>query len=96
MPALRGAPPEEMIYFASVKASFTSVVAVMFTPSKPHWRISSATPSGEKTSYRQRLEVRPIIWAVCAMFEPIMPAAPTIVNFSFVRKAIATILLLVN
>ena len=26
--------------------------------------------------------------AVCAMFEPIMPAAPTIVNLSFVRNSI--------
>ena len=26
--------------------------------------------------------------AVCAMFEPIMPAAPTMVSFSFVTKSI--------
>ena len=32
--------------------------------------------------------VRRIISAVCAMFEPIMPAAPTMVSFSFVTKSI--------
>ena len=44
IPSLRGAPPEEMMYLASVKASLGSVVHVRFTPSKPQWNISSATP----------------------------------------------------
>ena len=50
MPALRGAPPEDMMYLALVNASLASVVAVIFTSPKPLWRISSATPSGENTS----------------------------------------------
>lgn len=37
------------------------------------------------------LGVRRIISAVWAMFEPIMPAAPTIVSLSFVRNSITEI-----
>ena len=49
-PRKAGMTREEMIYLALVKASLASVVAVIFTLPKPLWRISSATPSGEKTS----------------------------------------------
>ena len=45
MPALRAAPPDDTTYEAPVSASLTSVVHVMFTPSKPQWYNSSATPS---------------------------------------------------
>ncbi len=34
------------------------------------------------------LGVKRIMAAVCAMLEPIIPAAPTIVNLSFVKKFI--------
>ncbi len=62
----------------------------MLTPSKAQWNNSSATPSsaGPNGSYRQILGVNFIIKAVWAMFDPIMPAAPTIVSFSLVRKFI--------
>ena len=85
-----------MIYLASLKASATLVVAVMFTLSKPLWRISSATPSGENTSYKHKFEVKPIIRAVCAMFEPIIPAAPTITNLSFVKNSILCFLYMIQ
>lgn len=45
IPAFLAAPPELTIYLAPVKASLMSEVKVMFTPSKPQWNNSSATPS---------------------------------------------------
>ena len=42
-------------------------------------------------SYRQRFGVSFNIMAVCAMFEPIMPAAPTIVSFSLVKNSIISV-----
>ena len=90
IPALRAAPPEDTTYLAPVRASLMSEVKVRFSPSKPQWNISSATPSkpGAYGSYRQMFGVRRIMMAVWAMLEPIIPAAPTIVNFSFVRNSI--------
>ena len=42
-------------------------------------------------SYRQMLGVRPSVSAVWTMFEPIMPPAPTMTSFSFVKYFIINI-----
>ena len=40
----------------------------------------------EANTQAARFDVKPIIRADCAMFEPIIPAAPTITNFSSVKN----------